>query len=179
VANAIADGTDCLMLSEETAMGKYPEQAVGVMARIAAITEPHCDPLDAQTAIDSARGLHETSAERRIALSIYLSTEAIAPVAVITPTYDGRTPRQISRFRLPMWIVALSTNEQTCQQLKFSWGVYPVLVSKLPSDWTGFAREWLYQHGIKEGLALLTYGSIVDQADRTNQILFIDLEEGL
>ncbi len=178
VANAIADGTDCVMLSEETATGKYPDHVVGVMARIAAITEPHCEPLDAQTAINTARSMHETSAERRIALSIYLSSEAIAPVAVITPTYDGMTPRQISRFRLPMWIVAFSPNEQSLQQLKFSWGVYPVHLAELPSNWTGYVREWLYQHGVDNGLALLTYGIVVDEVDQTNQIMFIDLQAG-
>ena len=111
VANAILDGSDCLMLSGETASGRYPVEAVTVMARIAAVSEPHCSVLDATKAIESARNLHQTSKDRRLSLSIYLSVEAMDPVAVIAPTLNGDSPRLISRFRLPVWIVGYCCDE--------------------------------------------------------------------
>ncbi len=178
VANAILDGSDCLMLSGETAAGLNPTQSVAVMSRIATVTEPYCVGTDATTALKAARSQHRTGADRRVSLSIYLSAEAIDPVAVVTPTVSGNAPRLISRFRLPVWIVAFSDDLAICQALQFSYGVFPVYEPDPPKDWGAYAREWLRQHGATEHLALLTFGIGRDRMDRTNHIEIIDLSNG-
>jgi pyruvate kinase len=66
--------------------------------------------------------------------------------------------RDIARFRPPVWIVAFSPNEATCQALQFSYGVHPVLVDTPPLSWPRFVRSWLADHGYRHGLALLTQG---------------------
>jgi pyruvate kinase len=109
VANAILDGTDCVMLSEESAMGKYPVESTLMLAKIAAAIEPHRDPSRAQD--DS---LVEESAE------------------VIIPTASGDSARMVARFKLPVWISAVSPDEATCAGLQFSYGVAPVHAPEAP-----------------------------------------------
>jgi pyruvate kinase len=175
VANAILDGTDCLMLSGETASGSYPVESVSVMSRIAVVTEPSCCQVDATGALEAAKNLNQTSMERRVSLSVYLSAEAINPVVIVTPTLNGSTPRLITRFRLPMWIVAYCANEAACQSLNFSYGVQPILMTTEPDSWGQFARRWLRERGFTKGLALLTNGIGRQHIDMTNQIEIIDL----
>jgi pyruvate kinase len=175
VSNAILDGTDCIMLSEETAMGVYPVEAVEMMARIATVVEPHNQMLDPSDALDAVRQADKPSKERLVSLSVYLSVEAINPVAVIAPTLSGATPRLITRFRLPPWIIAISPDETTCQELQFSYGVHPVDLAERPESWTQFVRDWLEQHGVTQGLVLLTQGTRLGRIDSVNQIEVIDL----
>jgi pyruvate kinase len=175
VANAILDGTDCLMLSGETASGSFPVESVSVMCRIAVVTEPSCCRVDATGALEAAKNLQQTSVERRVSLSVYLSAEAIDPVVIVTPTLNGSTPRLITRFRLPVWIVAYCASEAACQSLNFSYGVHPILITTEPDSWGKFARRWLQERGFTEGLALLTNGIGRQHADMTNQIEIIEL----
>ncbi len=114
VANAILDGTDAVMLSGETAVGKFPAEAVAMMTKIIASTTPHVVP----RFFDN---------EASIADAVSSSTVAIANQTgaklVIVFTESGTTARRISRHRNPQPIVALSPNPQTIRQLSFSWGV--------------------------------------------------------
>jgi pyruvate kinase len=158
VANAILDGTDCVMLSEESAMGICPEEAVAVMARIAEATEAYRAQHPIQRSFVAAVAARDASVEDLIALSVHSVVERLTPTAVITPTDTGTTARCMSRFRPPMWIVAPSRNETTCQELQFSYGVYSVHVPDNPPSWEPFAREWLAEHGLAKGLAILTHG---------------------
>ncbi len=141
VANAILDGTDCVMLSGESAIGKYPVEAVAMLAEIAAAIEPRRIAQPVREAIrpackDSAVGLHEL-----IALGGETTSRHSSPAVVIVPTQSGATARSIARFRLPMWITAVSPLEQTCQNLQFSYGVHSVHAPEHPADWKAFARE--------------------------------------
>lgn len=114
VANAILDGTDCVMLSEESAMGAYPVESVGMLARIAAATEPHRYN---KTLIDKGGG------HRLVDLISHLveqSVNRIEPAVVIVPTATGHSARMISRFKLPLWIAGVSKVKGTCQGLQFS-----------------------------------------------------------
>ena len=174
VANAILDGTDCVMLSGETAMGHYPAEAVAVMTRIAQITEPCSDLSKVIEVLGAAKTKDQISKENLISLSIYRTVETVRPSVVITPTISGVTSRRLSRFRLPVWILAVSPHKSTCQNLQFSYGVFPVHESERPPSWKRYARNWLEQHGMTEKLALLTQGTSRDKTGGTDHIEILD-----
>jgi len=160
VANAILDGTDCVMLSGETAIGSFPEETVAVMARIAQVAEAQGTLNDTIEALITGEGSHrDLSLEDRTALGVYHSARELEPAIIFTPTTGGATPRRLARFKLPAWIVALSSRETACQQLQFSYGVYPVYVTKSPPSWENFARQWCADEGITGPLALFTEGT--------------------
>jgi pyruvate kinase len=93
-----------------------------------------------------------------IAESIFHTVERIQPWAVMVPTRSGATARNVGRFRLPVWLVALSPSEASCQALQFSYGVHAVKVDQDRGDWADFVRQWLAAKGVQEGLALLAQG---------------------
>ena len=177
VANAILDGTDCVMLSGETAVGNYPVESVAVMARIAQASEPHCLSSEIVESLEHNRQSTHFDADKIISLIIHFSTTVCQPVAVIAPTITGRTARMIGRFRLPVWVVAVSPFEATCQSLQFSYGVYAVHEKERPSDWEQYARDWLVEYGISGDMALLTQGSGTGQIGSTNKVGIIDLSK--
>jgi pyruvate kinase len=127
VVNAIYDGTDAVMLSEETATGRFPIEAVQTMAKIAQAAEEEF-PFD-QFLIKEQVG--ETDLPRAISRAASLLAEAVRAVAIITPTESGSTARWVSRLRPRQPILALSRHLSTIRKLNLCWGVYPVLVS----DW--------------------------------------------
>jgi len=176
VANAILDGTDCVMLSGETAMGGYPVEAVIMMACIARETEPYVSVPDVARLLHEAKKSGEISKPDLISLSIVLTVEAVNTVAVMTPTLSGATARQVARFRLPVWIVAISPHESSCQGLQFSYGVHAVHEGERPVSWQVYARTWLKEHNFTEGLAILTHGAGTAHGGGTNQIEVIDLD---
>jgi pyruvate kinase len=159
VANAILDGTDSVMLSGESAMGKYPVEAAAMLAKIAMATEPNRPQYRTrQTLRQIPDNTSKVNLVELIALSVQYTLDRIQPAAILVPTLSGDTARNITRFRLPVWITAFSPNEATCQSLQFSYGVNPVLVEKDLPDWDGFCKEWLQSQGFTTGLALLTQG---------------------
>jgi pyruvate kinase len=175
VANAILDGTDCVMLSAESAMGKYPVEAVTMLAKIAAAIEPHRSPhylreeLEAP-AVDEAICLTDL-----IALNVETTLKRISPAAVFVPTRGGATARSIARFRLPVWIIGVSTDEATCQQMQFSYGIYPECAAEHPDNWKEFVATWLYDHHEEGHLAVMTEGPSRKHPDANNRIEIIDL----
>ena len=175
VANAILDGTDCVMLSGETAVGEYPVTTVQVMASIARTVEPRISSRDVVDALQESSQGQETDPDTLISMAIYVTTRASQPVAVIAPTISGRTARMISRFRLPMWIVAVSPRETVCQELQFSYGVYPVYQQYRPNNWEKWTRDWLADYELEGTLALLTQGSGTGVTGYSNRVGFIDL----
>ncbi|WP_440953792.1 pyruvate kinase [Methanococcoides sp. FTZ1] len=129
VANAILDGTDAVMLSGETAVGKYPVETVRTMVRIAKRTEKW----RARTGfgLDLIRkGIDETTMiiSDVISLQVQEAINRLPIQYVVTPTYSGGTPRRISRFKPDEWIIAVSHLDFTCEQLAYSYGVYPIKV---------------------------------------------------
>lgn len=175
VANAILDGTDCVMLSGETAMGKFPIEAIKVMSRIAVVTEPHSHTRSTADNLEKEKKIGNINMDDLISLSIYLGVESLDPVALITPTMSGATSRRLSRFRLPIWIIAVSPNRSTCNGLVFSYGVYPILEYERPDSWSQYARDVLNEFGIHGELAMLTKGTSAAQKVGTNEIEIIDL----
>jgi pyruvate kinase len=176
VANAILDGTDCVMLSGESAMGKYPVEAVAMLARIAAAIEPRRPAMSAREIIlptreyDDASWFHDL-----IALGVETTLRHASPAIVIVPTRSGSTARRIARFRLPVWITAVSAMESTCQNLGFSYGVHPVHASEHPEDWKAFARKWLREHNMDGDLVILTEGPSSKNPEANNRMEIINL----
>jgi len=175
VANAILDGTDCVMLSGESAMGKYPVEAVRMLSKIAAAIEPHRPSHYAREALTAFDNEDNVRPADLIALSVERTLEHISPAAVIVPTNTGASARGITRFRLPVWIVGVSSQERTCQGLQFSYGTCPVHEPDHPDNWNAFAKEWLQSQGIGGEIVVLTEGPSSKHPEANNRMEIIDL----
>lgn len=121
VANAILDGTDALMLSEETAMGKFPVKAVETMARIARRAEEALDPAHFEGRSETPHFVAGAVSESAVRVA-----RAVRAAAIITPTSGGATPRFVARLRPRVPIIALTRRMPTARFLNFTWGVDPV-----------------------------------------------------
>lgn len=129
VANAVYDGTSAIMLSGETAAGKYPVQAVRTMARIAENTEKniHYEKrfLSSEFKI---KNTVDAISHATCGMAIDIDAKAIAVCSL-----SGMTARMVSRFRPPVDIVGLTTSEKTWHKLSLSWGVTPQMCENYPS----------------------------------------------
>ena len=129
VANAVYDGSSAIMLSGETAAGKYPVEAVKTMSKIALTTEK--DIQYTQRFHDSHFLIHnEVDAISHATCQMAIDIDANAIVAC---SISGLTARMVSRFRGPVDIIGLTTNEKTWRKLSLSWGVLPQLCEYYPS----------------------------------------------
>ena len=129
VANAVYDGSSAVMLSGETAAGKYPVEAVEAMARITLETENNIN-------YQKRFGLNNFKIKNTLdAISHSTCGMAIdlAASAIVVCSHSGITARMVSRFRPPVDIMGLTTNEKVCRRLALSWGVNPVMVEEYPS----------------------------------------------
>jgi pyruvate kinase len=163
VSNAILDGTDCVMLSEETAM-----DAVTVMARVAASAERYREGMRRPAA--DATTVPEVLAQEGAA-----TAERLGAKYIIVPTETGTTARSVARLRPQAWIIAFSPSEDACHRLQFSRGVHPVFVPEAARaplvgsnvDWHFVARRWVETRNLRPGLAVVIQG--------TNRLEVIDL----
>ncbi|QFJ54374.1 pyruvate kinase [Pseudobutyrivibrio xylanivorans] len=170
VANAVYDGTSAIMLSGESAQGKYPVQAVATMAEIAETTENdinyegrfHKDDISITTTPDAV--CHSTCS-----MAIDVSAKAI-----VACTMSGYTARRVSRFRCPVDVVAMTTDKKVWRKLALSWGVTPVLVDKFKS------LDVMFYHAVnrvqqmldlnKGDMVVLTGGPMDGNCGNTNTI---------
>ena len=129
VANAVYDGSSALMLSGETAAGKYPTEAVAAMARIAEETEKniHYENRFNQNRFQIKNSIDAIS-HSTCGMAIDLGASAI-----VVCSHSGMTVRMVSRFRPPVDIIGLTTDPAVYRQLSLSWGVTPVLTEAYPS----------------------------------------------
>ena len=131
IANAIFDGTDCIMLSGETASGLYPVEAVRIMHQVALETENSPEFRQRQ------ESRYELEAKSNIADSVakaaYLIAHEIGAQSILTPSLHGNTPRLVSRFRPAQTIIAVTPSPIIQRRLLIFWGVVP-LIAKLTSD---------------------------------------------
>jgi pyruvate kinase len=173
VANAILDGTDGIMLSGESAMGKYPEESVAMLARIAAYTEAHRP----HTRLDDLRAMlrqgRPTTAAEAMASVVEHALETVPFAAVFVPTRTGTTARMISRFKPAVWIVALSRDEAVCQGLAFSYGVHPVPLAAEPENWCDFTAGWLRDHQLDGRIAMLVAGPSEQHPEANYRLEFL------
>ena len=109
-------------------------------------------------------------------MAIYVTTKSAEPVAVVAPTISGRTARMISRFRLPVWIIAVSPQRIRCARNCCSpMACIPCTSSTGPRNWEKWTRDWLAEYRLEGTLALLTQGSGTGLSGYSNRVGFIDL----
>jgi pyruvate kinase len=175
VSNAIINGTDCVMLSGESAMGNYPVESVEMLAKIAVAVEPERLQISVKEMFRGIDLTEKIRPEHLIAGSVEASLEFVTPAAVFVPTRTGATARSIGRFRLPVWIIAVSSQEATCQNLQFSYGVFPVLEKDHPENWRPYVKEWLQRQEIPGDIVVLTEGPSKKHPDANHRMEIIDL----
>lgn len=173
IANAILDGTDALMLSEESAAGDYPVEAVRIMAQVAEETESILEPRYQFT------GLKKTVPEA-ISLAAVSLARDLHVKAFLIPTSSGSTARMIARYRPAQPIIAISPEPQTVKTLCLVWGVCPVTVPGFQSTDKMLRvaqRKALGLGLVKAGdLVAITAGLPLHQPGTTNMITVKPLE---
>lgn len=130
IANAIFDGTDCIMLSGETANGKYPVEAVKTMAKIAEAAE---NQLNYEAALKKKRKSHIPNVPNAISLATCNTAMELNASAIITATQSGHSAKIVSKYRPECPIIAVTPNPQVARKLALNWGVYPVVADQVIS----------------------------------------------
>ena len=171
VANAIYDGTSAIMLSGETAAGKYPVQAVKTMAEIAEYTE---NDIDYEKRFRQLEKLPKDDVTDAISHATCMTAIDINASAIVTVTKSGRTARMISRYRPNSPIIGCTPSEHTYRQMSLSWGVIPLMIKEETSTDVLFANAMkrAEKEGyLKEGeLAVITAGVPLGMSGTTNLI---------
>ena len=166
VANAILDGTDATMLSEETTIGKYPVDAVKMMSEIARCAEPHLPPR-----LETQEG-GRLRINDAIGHSAATATIDLGAKAIVAFTRTGRTVKLMSRFRLPVPIVAITPSRETSRHLNLFFGVMPVLVEEIMSTdhMLEVAQRALSERGIihRHEIYIVTAGLPTSESTSTN-----------
>ena len=170
VANAILDGTDAVMLSNETAVGKHPVEAVATMARIATRIEQEQGLAATPPGINDPR----RSIPNAISQAVAQIAAHLRAAAIMTLTKSGSTARNVSKFRPQTPILAVTPHVDVARQLQLVWGVKPLLVLDLPSAGQTFqsalsvAQE---KQLLREGdLVVMTAGTLQGVSGSTDLI---------
>ncbi|WP_201150082.1 pyruvate kinase [Cyanobacterium sp. IPPAS B-1200] len=178
VANAILDGTDAVMLSNETAVGKYPVQAVATMAKIARRTEEERDSIAPHmlTQMDSQ------NIPNAISGAVGQIAKQLKASAIMTLTKTGATARNVSKFRPKTPILAITPHVSISRQLQLVWGVKPLLLLDMPglkqvfSSAIELARE---EDLLEDGnLVVMTAGTLQGVAGSTD-LIKVEIVKGL
>ena len=170
VANAILDGTDAVMLSNETAVGNFPVEAVATMARIAQrIEQEIADNTNARHAVDTRRSIPNA-----ISQAVGQIAEQLGAAAIMSLTQSGATARNVSKFRPLTPILAVTPHVSVARQLQLVWGVKPLLVLELPSTGQTFQAAInvaLENNMVSEGdLVVMTAGTLQGISGSTDLI---------
>ena len=170
VANAVYDGTSCVMLSGESAAGKYPVEAVKAMASIAEYTEKHTDYKQRFRSTEFA-GKNNLDCISHAVCSMAIDVGA---KAIVVCSVSGKTAMLVSRFRTPIDIIGMTTNRKIWRRLSMSWGVTPVMADQFPS------MEVMFYYAKKAAIdalnlqpgdnMVLTGGPVNGQQGNTNTI---------
>jgi pyruvate kinase len=170
VANAVLDGTDAVMLSAETAVGKYPVEVVSAMSEAALGAERHPMARTSRYRLDK----QFSSAQETIAMSaIYAANHYSSVRGIACLTESGTTPRLMSRLSSGLPIFALSQNSETLQKLSMCRGVIPLFFDTDAFDQDSVesrAIEFLKEGGYlkKDDAILLTKGAVMGRAGSTS-----------
>ena len=176
IANAIYDGTTAIMLSGESAAGKYPVEAVKTMAKIA-----ECAEKDIDYRLRMRRDGHGQETDITTALAFATCTAAmdLKAAAIITVTMSGFTAAAISRFKPQSPIIGCTVQEKVCRQLNLLWGVTPLMIQEEKRAETLFANavEEAKRAGyVKKGdVVVITAGVPLGMAGTTNMIHVVEV----
>lgn len=170
VANAVYDGTSAIMLSGETAAGKYPVLAVETMARIAESTEKNIHYQKRFLSSEfKIKNTVDAISHATCGMAIDINAKAVAVCSL-----SGMTARMVSRFRPPVDIVGLTTDQKTWRKLSLSWGVIPVMCENYPStDVLFYSAQKLTKETLKlnDGDKIVITGGVTNgKSGNTNLI---------
>ena len=170
VANAVYDGTSAVMLSGETAAGKFPVEAVEAMSKIAEYTEKNIDYAKVyRTSEFKTHSTLDAISHATCGMAVDIDASAIAVCSI-----SGMTARMVSRFRPPMDIVGLCIDEKSWRRLALSWGVTPVMCEMYPSTEVLFYSAMQITKkamNLKKGDRIVITGGITNgQSGNTNLI---------
>ncbi len=154
VANAVYDGTSAIMLSGETAVGKYPIESLVTMSRIAENTENN---IHYKTRFNTKLPEYCASVTSAISHATCSTAHSLGASAIIAFTKSGRTARMVSSFRPAVPIIACSPIDKVCHQLALSWGVCPVLGEEQDNT------DKLFEHAVEraKSTGLVQHGEVV------------------
>jgi len=176
VANAIYDGTTAIMLSGESAAGKYPEEAVKTMARIAERIEQDIDYKSRMKKMELGEDIDVTTAISHATCTTAMDLNA---AAIITVTMSGFTASMVSRYKPNCQILGCSVNPRVCRQLNLSWGVEPIWIEKKDDADSLFeeAVRLAEKHGyVKKGdTVVLTAGVPLGISGKTNMVRVMEV----
>ncbi|ANS73744.1 pyruvate kinase [Paenibacillus yonginensis] len=171
VANAIFDGTDAIMLSGETAAGKYPVESVLTMSRIAEKAE---SALAYREIFEKQSHAQQSTVTEAISQAVASSAMDLNAKAIITSTESGHTARMISKYRPQSPIIAVTTEDQTLRRLALAWGVTPVkgeVADSTDAMFDNAMKGGLASGLVKEGdLVVITAGIPLGRSGSTNLI---------
>lgn len=168
VANAIYDGTDVVMLSGETAMGKFPLEALKTMVNIAVETEAHIDQHAYRTRRISS--LNKKNISNQVSYAAVSTADALGAKAIIAPTITGFTARMLSKWRPNVEVYALSPSASALRQMQIYWGVRPIEAKRSNStnDLVAESLDKIKKLGYakENDLVIVTAGLIPTGGDR-------------
>ncbi|AIJ05615.1 pyruvate kinase [Methanocaldococcus bathoardescens] len=164
IANAIYDGTDCLMLSNETTVGKYPIEAIKVLNKVAEVADKYYEEFGDMVCLEVE------SIDEGLVYAVYELYKKLYTKLIITPTYSGRTAKLISKLRINSRIIAPTPNIKTLKRLRLVWGVESCLMKEFDDmeSIINACRE-IAKKEIGKGIYLVTLGHPIGQK-KTNTI---------
>jgi pyruvate kinase len=172
VANAIIDGTDAVMLSEETALGDYPTEAVAEMTRVALSVE---DTIAKNEISQNVPDEHDEKLGQSVINSVAETADKVGAKIIACLTLSGKSARMISRFKPSQPIIAFTPNEVTFRQLLLSFGTHPVLVDEFESleEALKTVKQFLHNENLvgHEDKIVIVAGSPFGENVNTNMIL--------
>ena len=174
VANAVWDGTDVVMLSGETSVGKFPLRSVQIMNDILKNTEFHLRPVQ-ETELKIPESIEENLFDS-VGRAISSISRQVKAEAIVTFTYKGRTAKNLSKFRPEAKIIALSNNFEIMNRLCLRWGVTSIYMEDIDKEKIAVdrAKKLILEHGqVKEGdMVIFTAGAPYSDKSRANWLRF-------
>jgi len=176
VANAVLDGTDAVMLSEETAVGKYPIEAVQVMNKILQTTESE---LKSRDWLPTEMHHGKTAVAAAVSHAAVGLAQDLNVAAILTPTRSGATARMVARYRPHVPIVALCHRPETYRTLALVWGVHPIALDEDVSDSDALiarCKTAALQHGfVASGDTVLITAGLPPSAQSTTNLIKVEV----
>ena len=180
IANAMLDGTDAVMLSAETAIGHFPEAAVGILQRVLTATESE---YVASLAGDRLRANEATATGNPVSLVASQLAARLDAKAIIVPVRDMATVLELARYRPAALLVAVTDSEDLCRRLAMVWGVSPLLAAAglEPRSCLRLASHWLCTQGLAQPgdlVVMLSTSEAAQGAADTLRVMRVEAVQG-